>query len=93
MVAAEPLDRVGEIEIDAAAAGPDAASLVAHFLGRARRDVARRQVAEARILALEIVVALAVGNVAGRSARRPCRFGTHTRPSLRSDSLISVSFD
>ena len=44
----------------------DAAALVAHLLGVARRDVARDQVAEARVLALEVVVALVLGNLVGR---------------------------
>src|SRR6185436_18452709 len=61
-VGAEPLDGVREIEVDRQAALADAASLVAHALGVARRDVARHQVAEARILALEVVVALRLGN-------------------------------
>ena len=56
----EPFDGVGEIEIDAAAARADAAALVAHLLGRARGDVARGQVAEARIFALQVIIALAL---------------------------------
>ena len=40
-VAAQPLDRVGEVEVDAEPAGPDAAALVADLLGGARGDVAR----------------------------------------------------
>ena len=94
MVAApEPLDRVGEVEVHAQAAGADAAALVAHRLGRARRDVARREVAEAGIPALEVVVALGLGDLVAAAAVSPARLGTHTRPSFRSDSLISVSFD
>ena len=51
-ILAETFDGVGEIEVNAEAARTDAAPLVAHFLGRARGDVARREIAEARILAL-----------------------------------------
>jgi hypothetical protein len=57
----------------------------------AREAMSRgHEVAEARVLALEVVVALASG--IWRGARlSPFFFGTQTRPSLRSDSLISVS--
>ena len=91
-VAAEPLDGVGEIEIDAEAAGADAAAFVADHLGIAGGDVARHQVAEARITALEVVVALGFGDLVGR-AGVALSCGTQMRPSLRSDSDISVSFD
>ena len=40
-----------------------------------------------------IIVALGFGNLAGERACRPSSAGTQTRPSLRSDSLIRVSFD
>ncbi len=43
---AETLDRVREIEINTATARADATAFVADFLGRARRDVARRKIAE-----------------------------------------------
>ena len=66
LVFAEPLDRVAEVEVHAAPAGTDAAPLVAHFFRGARRDVARREVAEARILPLEVVVALRLGNLRRR---------------------------
>ena len=65
IVLAEARDGVGEIEVDAAAARADAAALVADLLGRPRSDVARGQVAEARIFALEVVVALRLGNLVG----------------------------
>ena len=60
----------------------------------AREEMSRgRQVAEARVQPLEVVVALVLGDLVGGARRRPASFGTHTRPSLRSDSDISVSFD
>ena len=65
------LDRVGEVEVDGEAALADAAAFVADLLGVARRDVARHEVAEARILALEVVVALALGNLVAAAACRP----------------------
>ena len=46
--------------------GPDAHAGVADLLGGARRDVARRQVAVGRVLALQVVVALGLGNLVGR---------------------------
>ena len=46
---------------------PDAAAFVARPLGGARRDVAGHEVAEARIAALEVVVALRLGNLLGRA--------------------------
>src|SRR5690606_17162358 len=57
------LDGVAEVEVDAAATGTDAAAVVALLLRSARGDVARRQVAEARVLALEVVVARVLGNL------------------------------
>ena len=70
---AQPADGVGEVEIDAASALADAAALVAHFLGRPRGDVARGEVAEAGILAFQIIIALVLGDLVGRPAgrRRP----------------------
>jgi hypothetical protein len=67
-VLAEALDRVGEVEIHAAATRSNAATVVARFLGRARRDIARREIAEAGVLPLEVVVAIGLGDVAGRLA-------------------------
>src|SRR2546430_1637356 len=64
VVEAEPRDGVGEVEIHAVAAGPDAATLVADLLGGARGDVARHEVAEARVASFEVVVALALRDVA-----------------------------
>ena len=76
VVASEALNGLGEVEIDRLAGGSDAAPLVAHLLGVARREVARNQVAEAGIFPLEIVIALRFGNLVGgplvaRSLRHP----------------------
>ena len=90
---AQPVDRVGEVEVDAQTRRADATLGVAHVLRGAAGDVARDQVAERRVLALQEVVALVLGDVARACGRRRVSLGTHTRPSLRSDSLISVSFD
>src|SRR5690606_17091046 len=62
---AEPFDGVGEVEVDAEAARSDAAPVVARLLGRARGDVARREVPEARVFALEVIVALGLGDLVG----------------------------
>ena len=69
----------------------DAAALVADVLGGAGGDVAGHQVAERRVDPLQVVVALVLGDVARRARSSPPARGTQTRPSLRSDSLISVS--
>ena len=69
---AEPLDGVGEVEVDAVLLRPDAAPLVDHRLGVAGGHVARHQVAEARVLALQEVVAVAFRDLLGRAA---CRSG------------------
>jgi hypothetical protein len=55
---AEACSGVGEIEVDASASRTHAATLVAHALGSARRDVARGEVAVAGIETLQVVVAL-----------------------------------
>ena len=49
-----------------ASTGPNTASFVANFLGGARRDVARREIAIARIFSLEIIIALCFGNFVRR---------------------------
>ena len=88
---AEPLERVAEVQVDAETAGA-AAPVVAGVLRLTGGDVARREVAVGRVDPLEVVVAVRLGDL----IRRPLvagRLGTHTRPSLRSDSLIRVSFD
>ena len=67
VVPAEPLDGLGEVEVDAAThaldLGADAAALVAHVLGLAGGDVAGDQVAERRVDALEVVVAVLLGDL------------------------------
>ena len=65
---AQPLDGVREIQVDAEAGpGPTPRPLVRHLLGRARGDVARHQVAEGGIAALEVVVALVLGDLVRRA--------------------------
>src|SRR5690606_24972339 len=59
-VPAESCDRVTEVEIHAHAGRADAAALVDGLLRAARRDVTRGEVAEARVMAFEVVVALGV---------------------------------
>jgi hypothetical protein len=63
---AQALDRVGEVEVDPATEvadhRADAAALVAHVLGLARGDVTRHEVAEGRVDALEVVVAILLGD-------------------------------
>ena len=54
----EPLDRLREVEVDAVLQRPDAATGVDLALDRARRDVARHEVAERRVAPLEEVVAV-----------------------------------
>src|ERR1041385_2853458 len=66
-VLAETRDRIGEVEVNAATALADAAAFIANFLGRARRDIARREVPEARIFSLEIVIAIGFRNFIWRS--------------------------
>ena len=63
---AKPLNCVRQIEINAASAGPNTASFVANFLGRTRRDVARGEIAVARIFSLEIIIALRFWNFVRR---------------------------
>ena len=60
------LDGVGEVQVHRQAALADATPVVADLLGVARRDVARHEVAEARVLAFEVVVALVLGDLFGR---------------------------
>jgi hypothetical protein len=102
-VAVAPLDDISlpsrsiasaEVEVHAVAQRPDAEPLVDHRLGIARGDVAGDQVAERRVLALEVVVAVGFGiSRTHRGRSRPMLLGTQMRPSLRSDSDMSTSFD
>ena len=92
-VAAEAVDGVGEVEVDAVLQRADAVARVDLDLGGPAGDVARREVAEGRVPALEVVVALVLGDLVRRAGSRRGPSGTQMRPSLRSDSDISVSFD
>ena len=62
-VLAETVDRLGEVEVHAVLQRADAAPGVDCTLGGARRDVARGEVAEARVQPLEVVVALVLGDL------------------------------
>ncbi len=64
---AQPLERLGEIQVHAKPRLADAAALVANLLGRPRRDIAGSQIAVAGVLALEEVVALRLGNLVVRT--------------------------
>ncbi len=55
-----------EVEVDAAAARAHAAAVVARLLRGPGRDVARGEVAERRVLPLEVVVAIVLGDLARR---------------------------
>jgi hypothetical protein len=93
----EALDGVGEVEVHAARSAPDGgadpAALVAHALGGAGGDVAGHEVAEGGVARLEVVVASRLGDAARVLLAVGGVLGTHTRPSLRRDSLIRVSLD
>ena len=89
----EPLDRVREVEIDAAPAGADAAPLVADLLRVAGGDIARDEVAETRVLAFEEVIALAFGDLVRRPRIARLRPAPRRARRCASDSLISVSLD
>ncbi len=58
-------DGVGEVQVDALAAGAHAPALVADVLRGAGGDVARDEVAEGRVDALQVVVALVLGDLVG----------------------------
>ncbi len=62
-LAPQPPDGVGEVEVDALSAGADPAPLVAHVLRGAGGDVAGHEVAEGRVDALQVVVALGLGDL------------------------------
>src|SRR5207245_3291145 len=60
---AKPAHGIGEVEVNAQAGFANTAALVADRLGVARCHVARNQVAEARILTLQVVIALVLGDL------------------------------
>ena len=64
---AEPPDRLREVQVDAVVARPDAVAGVDHALGGARGHVARDEVAERRVAALQVVVALVLGDLVRRA--------------------------
>ena len=92
-VLAQALDGVGEVQVDAQARVAHAAALVADLLGGAAGDVAGGQVAEGGVLALQVVVALVLGDLVRAARLSPFFLGTQMRPSLRRLSDMSVSFD
>src|SRR5438270_2703880 len=51
-------DGIGEIEVNSTTAGSDTATFIAHFLGRSRSDVARRQISKAGVFALQVIIAI-----------------------------------
>src|SRR6266545_2168075 len=62
----QALDSVGKIEIDAATAWANAPAFVTNFLCRARRNIAWRKIAVARIFSLEIIIAIGLRDFAWR---------------------------
>jgi len=60
---AQPPDGVGKIQVHSQSALSHSPAFVANFLGGAGGDIARSQVAEAGVLALEVVVALSIRNL------------------------------
>jgi hypothetical protein len=91
ILARRALDGVLEVEVDARPRA-DAAALVAHALGGARGDVARREVAEARVHALEVVVALRPRDLV-RAPVSPFCFGTQIAPVVAQRLAHQVSLD
>ena len=63
---AQTRDGVGKIEINPASPRSDTTAFVAHFLGRARSDVARREISEAWIFSLKIIIAVRIRNIVRR---------------------------
>src|SRR5580658_8138318 len=61
------MNRIREVQVNALPMGPDASPFIAHLLGVSRRDVTGDQVAEARIAALQIVVALVFRDIIRRA--------------------------
>ena len=58
----ETLDGIREIQINTEPAWADSPALVAGLFGRARRNVAGREVAVARVFALEEIIAIIFGD-------------------------------
>src|SRR5438874_7222388 len=52
----QPRDGIGKIEIDSTTAWSDTATFIAHFLGRARSDVAGRQISKAGVFPLQVII-------------------------------------
>ena len=50
------------VEVNAESGGSDPAPFVAHFLGSARGNVARGEIAETGILAFEVIIAVRLGD-------------------------------
>src|SRR5438105_11964096 len=55
---AQPRDGVGKIEIDSTTAGSDTTTFITNFLGCARCDIARRQISEAGVFSLQVIIAI-----------------------------------
>ena len=66
LLPAEPADRLRKVEVDAEPRLAHAAALVADALGGPRGNVARGEVAEARVHALQVIVALGLRNLSRR---------------------------
>ena len=64
-VAAQPIEGITKVEVDAVVQRADAVAGVDLLASGPRRDVARRQVAVAGVLALQVVVAIGLGDVVG----------------------------
>ena len=74
-VASETFDGIGEVEVDGQARGAYAVAGVAALLGGTAGHVARHQVAEGGISALEVVVALLFGYINGTQLTRTYSLG------------------
>src|ERR1700737_1133313 len=64
-VCPEALNSVREIEENAQPGLSDSAPFIAHSFGIAGSHVARNQISETRILPLQVVISLVLGNVIG----------------------------
>ena len=91
---AQPLDRSGKIEIHAQAARTHTAAFVADRLGVARGHVARHQITETRIAALQIIIALRLRESDPETAHRPLSSAPRSgRRSATIRSSTSTSID